>query len=108
MVQFPTGDGVFKLWHRRLDHLNVKDVHTLQNMISGINLGKFSCPTSSLLCEVCIEGNQHRATLLNEGGRRVTKPLEIIHSDVCGPIRTKFMGGARYFKIFIDDFSIKV
>ena len=56
LVQFPTGDGVLKLWHRRLGYLNLKGVHTLQNIVSGMNLGKFSCPTSSLLCKACIEG----------------------------------------------------
>lgn len=34
---------------------------------------------------------------------RTTKPLEIIHSDVCGPIGTATLGGNRYFLTFIDD-----
>ena len=68
LVQSPTGDGALELWHRCLGHLNVKGVHTLQNMVSGMNLGKFSCPTSSLFCEACIEGKQHRVAFSNEGG----------------------------------------
>jgi len=39
---------------------------------------------------------------------RATKPLEIVHSDVCGPMRTTSLGGARYFVTYIDDFSRKV
>jgi hypothetical protein len=39
---------------------------------------------------------------------RATKPLEIVHSDVCGPMRTTSLGGARYFVTYIDDFSKKV
>jgi transposase InsO family protein len=39
---------------------------------------------------------------------RATKPLEIVHSDVCGPMRTTSSGGARYFVTYIDDFSRKV
>ena len=50
LVQTPTGDGERELWHLRLSHLNVKDVHTLQNMVSGIPIGKFSYPISSLEC----------------------------------------------------------
>ena len=30
LVQFPTWDGVLKFWNRRLGHLNMKDVYTLQ------------------------------------------------------------------------------
>ncbi len=39
---------------------------------------------------------------------RATKPLEIVHSDVCDPMRTTSLGGARYFVTYIDDFSRKV
>ncbi len=39
---------------------------------------------------------------------RATKPLEITHSNVCGPMRTTSLGGARYFVTYIDDLSRKV
>ncbi len=39
---------------------------------------------------------------------RATKPLEIVLLDVCGPMRTTSLGGARYFVTYIDDFSRKV
>ena len=31
--------------------------------------------------------------------------LEIIHTDVCGPISVEARGGYRYFLTFIDDLS---
>lgn len=31
--------------------------------------------------------------------------LELVHSDVCDPMRTKSIGGAAYFATFIDDTS---
>lgn len=31
--------------------------------------------------------------------------LELIHSDVCGPMRVNSHGGSRYFLTFIDDYS---
>lgn len=31
--------------------------------------------------------------------------LQIIHSDVCGPVNKTSFGGARYFATFIDDYS---
>jgi transposase InsO family protein len=73
-----------------------------------MNLGNMPCPTSSFVCEGCIEGKQHRKPFPSDGGMRATKPLEIVHSDVCGPMRTTSLGGARYFVPYIDDFSRKV
>ena len=34
----------------------------------------------------------------------MTKILELIHLDVCGPMKNISIGGARYFLTFIDDF----
>ncbi len=33
--------------------------------------------------------------------------MEIVHSDVCGPMMTTSHGGAQYFLTFIDNFSRK-
>ena len=38
-------------------------------------------------------------------GYRAKEPLELIHSDVCGPINVKARGGYEYFITFIDDYS---
>ncbi|KFD64093.1 hypothetical protein M514_23803 [Trichuris suis] len=34
---------------------------------------------------------------------RTKKPLEILYSDVCGPMNTRSLGGSLYFATFIDD-----
>ena len=59
------------------------------------------------LCKGCIHGKQHCTPLPNEGGKRATELLELIHTDVCGPMSTNSIGGARYFVTFIDDKSRK-
>ena len=56
LVQSPSEYDALKLWHRRLGHLSMKDVHTLQNIVSGILPWQISWPTTSLLCEACIKG----------------------------------------------------
>ena len=38
-------------------------------------------------------------------GRRAQDLLELIHSDVCGPISIQARGGYEYFITFIDDYS---
>ena len=31
--------------------------------------------------------------------------LQLVHSDLCGPMQTQSIGGAKYFVTFIDDYS---
>ena len=38
-------------------------------------------------------------------GNRATEPLELIHSDLCGPMNVKARGGYEYYVSFIDDYS---
>lgn len=33
------------------------------------------------------------------------KLLELLHTNVCGPIKTSSFGNNRYFLLFMDDFS---
>lgn len=53
---------------RELGHLNVKSVHVLQSLVSGMNLGKIHCPTFSLVCKICIEGQQLWTMLFQQLG----------------------------------------
>jgi hypothetical protein len=59
-------NGALKLLHHRFGHLNMKGVHILQNIVGGMNVGKFSRFTSLLFCKAHIESKQHKATILNE------------------------------------------
>lgn len=36
---------------------------------------------------------------------RATRPFELLHSDLCGPVSPESASGARYFILYIDDFS---
>ena len=55
-------------------------------------------------CEPCLRGKQTNSPF--SGTReRATELLELIHSDVCGPMLTHAIGGYSYFNTFTDDFS---
>ena len=98
--------SAMELWHKRLGHLHVNGVKGLQSMVVGMDLGKGA--SQMLACEGCVEGKQARASFPSDGGTRATQVLELVHSDVCGPMKTLSFGGARYFVTFIDDFSRKM
>lgn len=90
------GDKV-EILHCRFGHLKVKNIDTYYNMVENMNLGKTSHPTSTLICEACMEGKPHAAKLGNDVERQSTKPLEFLHSGFCGPMKTMFMGMKKIF-----------
>ena len=57
------------------------------------------------MCQSCLAGKQHKFKFPNKGARRATKILELIHSDICGPMQVATHTGYLYFITFIDDFS---
>lgn len=84
------------MWHKRLGHINFNNMRFLNLKIP-----------SGLKCKVCVKGKQPRLPF-TDTGKRAEKKLELIHSDVGGPISTKSMGGCRFYVTFIDDFTRKV
>lgn len=93
------------LWHFRYGNLSFGGLKTLQQKNMVIGLSQFEQP--SQLCEECIVSKQHRDSFLKGKSWRAKKVLELVHSDLCGPIKPNSNGGKRYFISFIDDFSMK-
>ena len=54
-------------------------------------------------CEACAEGNSYRAVFKPVGEVQSKKWLELVNSDVAGPMKVESFGSARYFVTFIDD-----
>uniref|UniRef100_A0A251S6V1 Putative zinc finger, CCHC-type, Ribonuclease H-like domain, GAG-pre-integrase domain protein n=1 Tax=Helianthus annuus TaxID=4232 RepID=A0A251S6V1_HELAN len=93
------------LWHRRYGHVNFETLHDM-----GINETVSGLPKidkSSHICEGCIFGKHARKPFSKKAVWRASEPLQLIHSDICGPMKTQSIGGCRYFITFIDDFSRK-
>ena len=59
------------------------------------------------ICEHCLYGKQTLSPHKGSSSRK-SEPLQLVHSDVCGPMLIMSLGGAMYFVTFIDDFSQKV
>ena len=92
------------LWHQRLGHLNRQQLNTLvnQSLASGI---KLSTNSKLSFCEGCVEGKMQRKPFKPVVHPQSKKKLELVHSDVCGPLQVESIGGSRYFVTFIDDYS---
>ncbi|MCO5581576.1 hypothetical protein L7F22_035464 [Adiantum nelumboides] len=94
-----------ELWHARFGHVGYDSLMTLQrhNMVHDLYL--LEMPPRHV-CEGCVLGKMHRFAFLQDGSvRATTRELQLVHSDVCGPVRIPSMGNSLYFVTFIDDFS---
>lgn len=63
-------------------------------------------PTSKV-CEECVVSKQQRSQFPNGKSWRAKDVLELVHSDICGPIKPSSSGGKRYLITFTNDFSRK-
>lgn len=99
--------NTYKLWHERLSHMGKSKFLEIRrnNLLYGSEELETINPTNEI-CEACIYGKQARLTFSKEKDRsHVTRPLFIIHSDVCGPITPSTIDEKRYFVTFIDEFT---
>ena len=78
------------LWHKCLGHMSEKGLKILagKSLLPGLKSYNLD------LCEHCIYGRQIRVSFLRSGHERKTNLLELVHSDVFGPLNIKSLGGA--------------
>ena len=67
------------------------------------NLGSFDYESYDT-CKSCLLGKMTKLSFKGKG-ERVSGPLDLIHTDVCGPMSTHAKGGFIYFITFTDNFS---
>ncbi|MCO5582369.1 hypothetical protein L7F22_036263 [Adiantum nelumboides] len=93
-----------ELWHARFVHVGYGSLKTLQRHNMVYDLSLLEMPPRHV-CEGCILGKMHKFVFLQDGSIRGTRKLQLVHSDVCGPMRTPFVKNNFYFVTFVDDFS---
>ncbi len=89
------------VWHRRYGHLNGQSLKQLS--VDGLVVDLDYNGTGEIsFCEPCTAGKHHRSPFPVGDGTRAENPLDIVHTDVCGKLNTKSLGGAEYFLTFIS------
>jgi hypothetical protein len=91
------------LWHRRLGHLSFSQINKLSRFKVVRDFPSITLP-ENIICKSCQFGKQTRVQFNAKEGSS-SKPLELIHTDICGPMRKKSPRGEEYYILFIDDFS---
>ncbi|KAF2349910.1 GAG-pre-integrase domain [Trinorchestia longiramus] len=94
------GEHTLEEWHNILGHCNVKDVMSLEGVTKGMKITN----KGNLHCEICVQGKmcQYRNRDPDEKSK---KPLELVHSDLAGPISPTSFENSIYVMSFVDDFS---
>lgn len=90
------------LWHQRLCHANYQLAHYMssKHIVDGLpdlDLAK------DRKCEICIQAKQHRKSRPKRAVKRTTKILQLLHSDLCGPISSDT--DEKYILTITDDYS---
>ncbi|GJZ60537.1 putative RNA-directed DNA polymerase [Tanacetum coccineum] len=98
-------DGASLLWHQRFGHINNKSLKVLYD--KGLVKGLPTITAELGTCSDCLVGKQSRESFPKTSSWRATQRLQLVHSDICGPITPQSSSLKRYIINFIDDFSRK-
>ena len=92
------------LWHYRLGHIGERMLARMTDpkVATGV---KFNENDKLSFCDACASGKTHRSTPKAIGEIRSTRRLQLVHSDVCGPVNIPSVNKSRYVITFIDDFT---
>ncbi|KAI3771143.1 hypothetical protein L6452_02301 [Arctium lappa] len=92
------------LWHRRLSHLNFRYINNLASgkLVKGLQELKYE---REHLCAACEKGKMKRAPHKPNLEPSTSAPLELLHMDLCGPMRTQSLSGKKYILVIVDDYS---
>ncbi|RVW35626.1 Copia protein [Vitis vinifera] len=90
----------FMLWHKRLGHISKQRLERLvrDGVLSDLDFSDFET------CVVCLKGKMAAKTR-KEKIDRCGGTLDLIHTDICGPLTPTALGCHKYFITFTDDFS---
>ncbi|KAD5803068.1 hypothetical protein E3N88_14428 [Mikania micrantha] len=88
-------------WHHRFGHLHFDGLKRLHDkeMVKGL-----PSINTSMICEACLTGKQSRLPF-NSSSWRAKERLELIHTDLCGPMQVPSLGNSLYYLLFVDDLT---
>nr|GEZ58981.1 retrovirus-related Pol polyprotein from transposon TNT 1-94 [Tanacetum cinerariifolium] len=92
------------LWHRRLSHLNFDTINLLSKNDIVVDLPKVKF-VKDHLCSSCELGKAKRKSFHTKLTPSSKRRLQLLHMDLCGPMRVASINGKRYVLVIVDDYS---
>jgi len=92
------------LWHKRLRHASLSLLNKLvsKDLVVGLPTIKYN---DGKVCDACAKGKQVKNSFKPKRCVNTSRPLEMLHIDLCGLIRMMSRGGKRYVCVIVDDYS---
>ncbi|GJX83633.1 retrovirus-related pol polyprotein from transposon TNT 1-94 [Tanacetum coccineum] len=92
------------LWHRRLSHLNFDYITLLskKDIVTGLPKLKY---VKDQLCSSCEMGKAKRSSFKTKAVPSSKGRLNLLHMDLCGPMRVASINGKKYILVIVDDYS---
>src|ERR1044072_1667541 len=92
------------VWHRKLGHVSLRMNSQLNklDLVRGLPNLKF---TSEALCEACQKGKFSKRSFKAKNVVSTSRPLELLHIDLFGPVKTASLNGKKYGLVIVDDYS---
>nr|GEU83841.1 integrase, catalytic region, zinc finger, CCHC-type, peptidase aspartic, catalytic [Tanacetum cinerariifolium] len=92
------------LWHRRLSHLNFDYINLLSKKNIVIGLPKLQY-VEDRLCSSCELSKEKRSSFKSKVVPSLKGRLNLLHMDLCGPMRVASINGKKYILVIIDNYS---
>ena len=92
------------MWHRRLGHANWRLISKLSKLqlVKGLPDIDYH---SDALCGACQRGKIVKSSFKTKDIVSTSRPLELLHIDLFGPVSTASLYGSRYGLVIVDDYS---
>ena len=94
---------LLQLWHRRLGHASTSVIEKLQRLNIVEGLPKLNTHTDAI-CEACAKGKQIKSSFNSKTEVSTSRPLELLHMDLFGPISAASLSGKYYGYVIVDDY----
>jgi transposase InsO family protein len=88
-------------WHERLGHANFGSLEKMGRLEMVCGLSPIS--HAEQFCDTCVLTKHHRGVFLKQSKYRADKALELVHDDLCRPVKPATPSGRRYFLLLVDD-----
>ncbi|KAK1685797.1 hypothetical protein QYE76_046645 [Lolium multiflorum] len=92
------------LWHRRLGHVNMRNLKQLLKGEHIVGLTGVSFEKDRV-CSACVAGKQLKKKHPIKSMVTTSRPLELLHLDLFGPSHYDTLGGSKYGLVIVDDYS---
>ena len=92
-----------EIWHRRYGHLGYDNLAKLaeRELVTGMKTTAADFKAAGeKACGICITSKQHKVPRPSSSSES-ERPLELVHTDVCGPLEVPSLGGSLYLATYL-------